>query len=63
MMKLKELKPILYSTRCNLTMGILYDSSVDMDIETGCVDYLIEKHGERDVKRLEADGNHVVITV
>ena len=43
-MKLKELKPILYSTRCNLTMGILYDSSVDMDIETGCVDYLIEKH-------------------
>ena len=63
-MKLKELKPILYSTRCNMTMGILYDSSVDMDIESGCtVDYIIDKYGDKTVKQLQADNNCVVITI
>ena len=63
-MKLKELKPILYSNHGNLTTCILYDISVDLDIESGCTaEYLIDKYGEREVKRLQADDNCVVITI
>lgn len=63
-MKLNTLKPILYSTHGNIQFAIVYDSDKHADIENGCsIDYAVEKHGEREVKHIEAYENQLVITI
>lgn len=63
-MKLKELKSILYSNRGNVQFAIIYDSKTNEDIENGCsIDYAVERHGEKEVVRIEAFENQLLITV
>lgn len=63
-MKLENLKPVLYSTHGNMTFAIVYDEAQNKDLENGCtVDYAIEKYGVREVKRIEAFENQILITV
>lgn len=62
-MKLKELKTILYSNRGNIQFAILYDRNANADIETGSIDYIVEKYSEKEVKHIEAFENQLLITV
>lgn len=63
-MTLQELKPILYSAHGSIQFAILYDSQAGKDIETGCtIDYLIAHYGDKDVKRIQAVDNNLIITI
>ena len=63
-MKLKELKTILYSTRNSVQFAIVYDSKTNTDIENGCaIDYAIQTYGDKEVIRIEAFKNNLLITV
>lgn len=63
-MKLKDLKSVLYSSRGSVQFAILYDSKTNADIENGCsIDFAVENHGDKDVIRIEAFENKLLITV
>lgn len=62
-MKLNDLKTILYSSRDNLQFAILYDIKTNEDIEKGAIDYIVANYGEKEVIRIEAIKNNLVITV
>lgn len=63
-MKLKELSSILYSNRGCIQFAIVYDSKTNTDIENGCsIDYAVQTHGDKEVKRIEAFENQILITV
>lgn len=63
-MKLKELKSILRSNRGTVQSAIVYDSKTNTDIENGCsIDYAVEQHGDKEVIRIEAFENQLLITV
>ena len=63
-MKLKGLKSVLYSSRGSVQFVIVYDSEKDMDLENGCTaEAAIKNHGEKDVKRIQALDDLIVITV
>ena len=54
-MKLKELKPIVFSVTGHIQTCIVYDRSNNVDIEYGCsVEYAYEHYGEREVHRVFA---------
>lgn len=61
-MKLKELKSILYSSRDNVQFAIIYDSKTNEDIAEGNIDNIVSDHGEKEVKRIEAYKNMLIIT-
>lgn len=63
-MKLKDLKAVLYSNRGYTQCAIIYDSKTNTDIENGCtIDYAVQKHGDKEVIRIEAFENQLLITV
>lgn len=63
-MKLKDLKSVLYSNRGYTQYAIIFDSKTSTDIENGCtIDYAVQTHGEKEVKRIEAFENQLLITV
>jgi hypothetical protein len=62
-MKLKELKTILFSSRGSIQFAILYDCNANADIETGSIDYIVEKYSEKEVKHIEAFENQLLITI
>lgn len=63
-MKLKDLKPVLYSLCGDFLFAIVYDWEENVDLENGCsVEYAIDKYGDRTVRRISADGGLVVITI
>ena len=62
-MKLKELKSILYSSRDNVQLAIVYDRKTNVDIDEGTIDNIVSDHGEKEVTRIEAYKNKLVITV
>jgi hypothetical protein len=63
-MKLKELRSVLYSNRGSVQFAIVYDSKTNTDIENGCsIDYAVETHGDKEVIRIEAFENQLLITV
>ena len=63
-MKLKELKPILYSTHTNLQFAIVWSCDTFEDIDEGrTVEYMIEKYGDYEIKRIQADGDNLVLSV
>lgn len=63
-MKLKELKSILYSPRGGVQFAVVYDSSTNTDIETGCsIEYAVRQHGEKEIVRIEAFENQLIISV
>lgn len=62
-MKLNELKSILYSNRGSVQLAILYDSKTNTDIASGIIDYIVANFGEKEVIRIEAFENKLIITV
>ena len=63
-MKLKELASVMYSTRDKIQMAIVYDQTKNEDVELNCsIDYAIETYGEHEVKRIQAYGNYLIITI
>lgn len=62
-MKLNELKNILQSNRGCVQFAILYDSKKNADIDNGTIDYIVANHGEKEVIRIEASENQLIITV
>lgn len=54
-MKLKELKPVIFSRTGNIQKCIVYDSYTNTDIEYGCsVEYAYKLYGEREINRVNA---------
>ena len=69
-MRLKDLKPILYSTVGAIQWAIVYDYERNEDIEHGCsIEYAITHYEEYEVKRITSyyevsTGNdYLVITI
>lgn len=62
-MKLNELKGILKSNRGCTQFAILYDSRTNADIATGTIDNIVANYGEKEVVRIEAFENQLIITV
>ena len=63
-MKLKELKAILYSDTGFMHWAVVWDDTKKETIIEGCsVDYAVSNYGEREVERLYADNNYLVISV
>ena len=63
-MKLIELKSVLYSNRGSVQFAIVFDSKTGTDIENGCtIDYAVQTHGDKEVIRIEAFENQLLITV
>ena len=64
MIRLKDLKSILYSTRGNIQSAVVYDSEKNVDIVDGCsIDYVVKEYSESIVKRIEASNNQLIIIV
>ena len=54
-MKLKELKPVIFSATGNIQFCIIYDRGNNVDLENGCsVEYAYNHYGEREVLRVSA---------
>lgn len=52
-MKLKELKPAIYSQTGAVQLCIVYDHNANIDLHYGCsVEYAYEIFGEREIKRV-----------
>lgn len=62
-MKLNELKSILYSNRGNTQFAILFDSKTNADIANGTIDNIVANYGEKEVIRIEAFENQLIITI
>lgn len=63
-MKLKDLKSVLYSSIGSVQFTIVYDSKTNTVIENGCsIDFAVEKHGDKDVIHIGAFENKLLITV
>lgn len=63
-MKLKDLGNVLRSTHGAIQFAIIWDEKECKDLENGCsVEYAVKEYGERTVKRINAYGNKLVITV
>ena len=61
-MKLKELKPVLYSVHGDIQSAIVYDGMKAEEIENGCsVDYAVKTYADRDVRRIQAENSMIVI--
>lgn len=62
-MKIKELKSVVFSSRDNIQFAILYDSKTNEDIADSTIEYIVEYYGDKEVKRIEAVENQLLITV
>lgn len=63
-MQIKDLKSILYSTTGNVQFAVVYDSKTFTDIIDGCsIDYAVKEYGDYELKRIQADGNKLVLTI
>ena len=63
-MKLNDLSPVLRSYTGNIQFCIVYDLTEDVDLENGCsVEYAITHYGDREVQRLGAVDDMIVITL
>ena len=63
-MRLSELSGILRSETGSIQWAIVYDDEKHCDVESGCsVEYAIKNYGEREVKRLQAFEDQIVITI
>ena len=53
-MKLKDLKPVIFSRTGDIQLCIIYDVGNNVDLHYGCsVEYAYEIFGEREVKRVQ----------
>ena len=61
-MKLKDFRGVLYSCRGGIQPVVVYDQGNNLDLDNGCsVEYAIKTYGDREVKRIGADGGKLVI--
>ena len=65
LMKLKDLKDIIYSSRDGIQSTIVYDAKTFEDIEFGCsIEFAIMMYGDKTIKRIMADnGGYLVIGI
>lgn len=53
-MKLKDLKPVLHSSIGDIQFVSLYDSKLNMEIQSCCsFEYALVNYGDREVSRLK----------
>lgn len=63
-MKFKDLKSIIYSKTGDIQFVIIYDQATNTDIASECsIEYAICNYGNKEVKRITADYNNIVITI
>ena len=60
-MKLKELKPVLASRPGRIQEAILYDRSIDIDLMTAPVDYILDKFPEFEVQHVYVEDRQLII--
>ena len=60
-MKLKELNPVLASRPGRIQEAILYDRSIDIDLMTAPVDYILDKFPEFDVRHVYVEERQMII--
>ena len=54
-MKLKELKPIIYSRTGDMQICIVYDIKNNVDLKYGCsAEYAYEHYGDREIVRIQS---------
>ena len=52
-MKIKDLIPIMFSTRGNVVFTTVYDTTTQIDLCSGAsIEYVIEKYGEKEIKQM-----------
>lgn len=63
-MKIKDLKSIIYSKTGDIQFVIIYDWATNTDIANECsMEYAICNYGDKEVKRITAYENNIVITI
>lgn len=63
-MKLKELAPILRSSRDGIQSAIVYDGDEYKDIEDGCsVEYALLHYGDKELYWITAENNKLVLHI
>lgn len=63
-MKLKDLSGIIRSTTGSLQFVIVYDITTNTDLENDCsAEYAMKTYGDREVQRIQAEGDQLVITI
>ena len=63
-MKLKDLSCVLYSTRGSVQFAIVYDQEKNADLISGCsIDHAVKEYGDREIKRIEAFENQLLLIV
>lgn len=60
-MKLKQLDSVLYSSRGDVQMGVLYNINTGNDISSGTVDYIVSNYPNANVYRICANKDEIVI--
>lgn len=60
-MKLNELKPVLASRPGRIQEAILYDRSIDIDLMTAPVDYILDKFQTFEVKHIYVEERQLII--
>lgn len=60
-MKLNELKPVLASRPGRIQEAILYDRSIDIDLMTAPVDYILDKFQTFEVKHIYVEERQMII--
>ena len=60
-MKLNELSPVLASRPGRIQEAILYDRSIDIDLMTAPVDYILDKFPEFDVQHVYVEERQLII--
>ena len=63
-MKIKDLNKIIYSKTGDIQFCIIYDFETNKDIANGCsMEYAVCHYGDKEVKRVSAYEDNIVITV
>lgn len=60
-MKLNELAPVLASRPGRIQEAILYDRSIDIDLMTAPVDYILDKFQTFEVKHIYVEERQLII--
>ena len=61
MMKLNELAPVLASAPGRIQEAILYDRSIDIDLMTAPVDYILDKFQTFEVQHVYVEERQLII--
>ena len=62
-MKLSDLSNILYSLKGWPQQATVYDTSTNEDIDGGVVDSMVERYADREIVRIEAFDNILILVI